>query len=363
MTNDGMTNDESAEHSDSTFVNRRSSLPYDAVLVVSFGGPEGPDDVLPFLQNVLRGKPVSQERMLQVAEHYHHFGGVSPINEQNRALIRALERELSAHGPKLPVYWGNRNWHPLLPDTLREMSADGIQRALGFFTAAFSSYSGCRQYRENITDAQQLVGPQAPQVDKLRMFFNHPGYIEPLVEHALQALKQISAERRGDTLLLFTAHSIPEAMAAGCNYVRQLNEACELVAEGVGQSNWRLVYQSRSGPPEQPWLEPDVCDFIQQQHAATPLRDIVILPIGFTSDHMEVLYDLDVEVRQLCDRLGIKLVRARTVGTHPRFVQMIRELIVERITGQRDRPALGELGPSHDVCPEDCCLRSTSASR
>jgi ferrochelatase len=354
MTNDGMTNDESVASDD-------SSLTYNAALVVSFGGPEGPDDVLPFLENVLRRKPVPRERMLEVAEHYHHFGGVSPINAQNRALISALEQELATYRLDLPVYWGNRNWHPLLADTLRRMADDGVRRALGFFTSAFSSYSGCRQYRENIADAQQIVGPQAPHVDKLRMFFNHPGYIEPLIEHVRTAFEQIAPARRSDALLVFTAHSIPQAMAAGCDYERQFHEACRLVAQGVGHHNWDLAYQSRSGPPQQPWLDPDVGDFIQQQHALTPLRDIVILPIGFISDHVEVLYDLDVEVRAVCDRLGINMVRASTVGTHPRFVRMIRELIVERITGQRDRPALGMLGPNHDVCPENCCLRQPAA--
>ena len=353
-----MTNDESRNSPNSSLVSRQSSFPtYDAVLLVSFGGPEGPDDVLPFLENVLRGKPVPRERMLEVAEHYHHFGGVSPINEQNRQLISALERELAAHWPKLPIYWGNRNWRPFLPDTLRQMSADGVQWALGFFTSAFSSYSGCRQYRENIAEARAIAGPTAPQIDKLRMFYNHPGYIEPLVEHVQHAFEEISPERRAETLLVFTAHSIPLAMAVGCNYERQLKEACHLVAEGVGHSNWQLVYQSRSGSPQQPWLEPDVCEFIRQKHSAAPLKDVVILPIGFISDHIEVLYDLDVEVRDACDRLGINMVRARTVGTHPRFVQMIRELIVERMTGSQDRPALGFLGASHDRCPDNCCLR------
>jgi protoporphyrin/coproporphyrin ferrochelatase len=350
-----MTNDESETISGSPFVISHSPLSYDAILVVSFGGPEGPDDVMPFLENVLRGKPVPRERMLQVAEHYQHFGGVSPINEQNRQLIAALERELAEHGPQIPVYWGNRNWHPLLTDTLRKMADDGVQKALGFFTSAFSSYSGCRQYRENIAEAQQVVGPQAPQVDKLRAFFNHPGFIDPLIDHLREAFGEIPPERRDRVMLLFSAHSIPLAMAAGCKYEVQLNEACRLVAEGVGHSNWRLVYQSRSGSPSQPWLEPDVCDFIEQQHSATLLRDIVILPIGFISDHMEILYDLDTEARALCERLGIHMVRARTVGTHPRFVRMIRELIVERMTGQQERPALGTLGPSDDVCPENCC--------
>ena len=235
---------------------------YDAVLVISFGGPNGPDDVLPFLENVLRGRTVPRERMLEVAKHYHHFGGRSPINEQNRSLIAALERELAEHGPSLPVYWGNRNWHPLLPDTLRQMAADGVSHALAFVTSAFSSYSGCRQYREDIGRAQQEVGGSSPQVDKLRMFFNHPGFIEPMVERTRTALEQIPAQHRDDALLVFTAHSIPSAMAAGSRYEEQLREACRLVAEGVEHINWHLVYQSRSGSPQQPWLEPDIGDFL-----------------------------------------------------------------------------------------------------
>lgn len=329
---------------------------YDAILLVSFGGPEGPDEVMPFLENVLRGKNVPRERMLEVAEHYQHFGGVSPINEQNRQLIAALQNELQQNGSPLPIYWGNRNWHPLLPDTLQEMADDGIERALAFFTSSFSSYSGCRQYREDIARAQEAVGDQAPQVDKMRVFFNHPGFIQPQVESVQQCLAQVPAERREQTLVLFTAHSIPTTMADNCRYVAQLEEASRLVAAGAGHHRYELVYQSRSGPPQQPWLEPDVCDRINELHVAEKLEDLVILPIGFISDHMEVLFDLDTEAKELCEELGIRLHRAPTVGTHPRFVRMIRELIEERLSESPERLALGELGPSHDVCPADCCL-------
>jgi ferrochelatase len=332
------------------------SQPYDALLVVSFGGPDGPDDVLPFLENVLRGRNVPRERMLEVAEHYYEFGGRSPINDQNRALIAALEKELAAHGPQLPIYWGNRNWHPLLADTLRQMTSDGVRRALAFVTSAYSSYSGCRQYRENIAAAQAEVGPAAPTIDKLRVFFNHPGFIEPMIGNVRAALDTIPADRRNNAELIFTAHSIPQAMAANCKYEEQLREASRLVADGVDRQNWNLVYQSRSGPPQQPWLEPDVGDFIESRHQESPLRDVVVVPIGFISDHLEVLFDLDTEVRHQCEQLGINLVRAATVGTVPRFVRMIRELIEERISGSPSRPALGALGPSHDVCPTDCCL-------
>jgi len=327
---------------------------YDAILLVSFGGPEKPDDVLPFLENVLRGKPVPRERLLEVAEHYYHFGGSSPINSQNRALISALELELRAHGIGLPIYWGNRNWHPLLPDTFRQMKSDGVQHALAFFTSAYSSYSGCRQYRENIAAAQQIVGEGAPQVDKIRAFYNHPGYIETVTAHAAEAIAQVPAERRSSARLLFTAHSIPVTMASTSRYVEQLEEASRLVAEALGHPGHRLVYQSRSGSPSQPWLGPDILETINEEHAGTA-RDIVVVPIGFVSDHMEIIFDLDTQARERCHELGLTYQRASTAGTHPRFVSMIRELIVERMTAQSVRPALGCQGPSHDVCPIDCC--------
>jgi protoporphyrin/coproporphyrin ferrochelatase len=329
---------------------------YDAILIVSFGGPEGPDDVIPFLENVLRGRNVQRERLLAVVEHYEHFGGVSPINAQNRALIKALQDELEQHGHKLPVYLGNRNWRPFLADTLRQMRDDGVRRALGFFTSAFSSYSGCRQYLENIAVAQTEIGSAAPQVDKLRAYFNHPGFIETMIERVTEALEKIpSTENRREAIhLVFTAHSIPTAMAKNCRYEAQLLDACRSVAAGAKCSEWRLVYQSRSGSPSHPWLEPDVNDYLREL-AAKNVRDVVIVPIGFISDHIEVLYDLDLEAKNTAQEIGINMVRAGTVGVHPRFVQMIRELIVERTTASPDRPAVGKLGPSHDVCPADCC--------
>jgi protoporphyrin/coproporphyrin ferrochelatase len=294
--------------------------------------------------------------MLEVAEHYYHFGGVSPINEQNRQLVAALEQELAAHGPQLPVYWGNRNWRPLLPDVLAQMARDGVKRALAFFTSAYSSYSGCRQYRENIAAAQEIVGPTAPQVDKLRVFYNHAGFIEPMIESLRRCLDQIPQANRSPATVLFSAHSIPTSMASNSRYQQQLLEASRLVADGAGAARWELVYQSRSGPPHQPWLEPDVCDRIEQLHAAGGLAELIIVPIGFISDHLEVLYDLDAEAANLCKQLGVRMQRADTVGVHPRFIQMIRELIVERTSPGSERLALGTLGPSHDVCPADCCL-------
>lgn len=327
---------------------------YDALLLVSFGGPEGPDDVMPFLENVLRGKNVPRERMLEVADHYQSFGGVSPANAQNRQLIAALAQELDAHGPRLPIYWGNRNWHPLLPDALAKMAAGGVRRALAIVTSAYSSYSSCRQYLENIAAAQRMVGSQAPRVDKLRVYFNHPGWIAASADRAQVALQQVPPARRAEAALLFTAHSIPQAMADRCRYVEQLTETARLVSAELGHEHWRLVYQSRSGSPSQPWLEPDIGDALRQEREAGR-RDVVVSPIGFLSDHLEVLYDLDVQARETADALGLRMVRAATVGHHPRFVRMLRELIVERLTPGAERPALGSLGPSHDVCPADCC--------
>jgi len=328
---------------------------YDAILVVGFGGPEAREDVVPFLQKVLRGKRVPHERLLEVAEHYYHFGGVSPINAQTRGLIDALRDELSTAGVDIPVYWGNRNWHPLLADVVREMANDGVSRALAWVMSAYSSYSGCRQYLENIESARVAVGSGAPQIDKVRVFYNHPGFLEAATECVRQALDAISSDRISQTPILYTAHSIPLAMAENCSYQLQLQETAEMVSRRLGHERYQLAYQSRSGPPSQPWLEPDVRDVIRSLSEDNRPTDVVIAPIGFLSDHLEVLYDLDVEAKQLCDELGINMVRAGTAGTHPRFVRMIRELIVERITPNSDRPALGKLGPSPDVCPPDCC--------
>lgn len=328
---------------------------YDAILVVSFGGPESRDDVVPFLENVLRGRNVPRERMLTVAEHYYHFGGKSPINQQTRDLIAALEAELRRNRTKLPVYWGNRNWHPLLPDTVRKMKQDGVRKALAFVTSAYSSYSGCRQYREDISRAQSEVGPDAPEIHKLRAFFNHPGFIEATVERVREALQTVHPESRKHTQVVYTAHSIPLSMANTCDYVRQLEEVQQLVSMSLGVSNDALVYQSRSGAPGQPWLEPDILDYLRKVKAGNLASAVVLAPIGFISDHMEVLYDLDVEARQVCDSLALPMVRAKTVGVHPKFIAMIRELIQERVTPGTERRALGSLGPRADVCAEDCC--------
>jgi ferrochelatase len=322
---------------------------YDAVLLVSFGGPEGQDEVIPFLENVTRGRPVPPQRLDEVATHYRHFGGVSPINAQNRALIAALETELATAGLNLPVYWGNRNWHPLLADTVRRMTDDGSRRALAFVTSAYASYSGCRQYLDDIARARSGVsGP--PVIDKLRLFYNHPGFVGPNAARLRQALD----EAGGEAHTVFTAHSIPESMAATSDYVHQLTETAGLVASLAGAGPWDLVYQSRSGPPSVPWLTPDIGDHLRAL-AAAGVQRVVVSPIGFISDHMEVVYDLDVEARLLADQLGLRLIRADTVGTDPAFVTMIRQLIEERLDPSVPRLALGADGPYHDICPAGCC--------
>jgi ferrochelatase len=324
--------------------------PVDALLVVSFGGPEGPDDVLPFLENVTRGRNVPRARLEVVAEQYRLFGGVSPINGIVRRLVADLEGLLAARGPALPVYWGNRNWQPFLTGTVRRMTADGVGRALAFVTSAYSSYSGCRQYQEDIERARAAIGAGAPLIEKLRPYWNHPGFIEPLRASARESLRRFAAAPR----VLFTAHSLPMAMAASCDYVVQLADAARLVVEGLDAGlDWELVFQSRSGPPSQPWLEPDVNDRLRVL-AAGGVRRVLLVPIGFVADHLEVRYDLDVQAAATARELGIQLERAATPGAAPAFVAMIRDLALERIEG-RPPAALGPLGPRPTPCPPDCC--------
>ncbi|MDA1018445.1 MAG: ferrochelatase [Planctomycetota bacterium] len=327
---------------------------FDAILVVAFGGPEGLDDVMPFLENVLRGRNVPRERMLEVAEHYRLFGGVSPINQQCRDLIGALRSELDSHEIRLPIYWGNRNWHPMLPDTIRQMKDDGIQRALAYVVSGYSSYSSCRQYLENIDAARATVN-DAPLIEKLRVFYNHPDFLAVCVENVQTSLNAIAADQREKVHVAFTAHSIPQSMSDTSDYVRQLNEAARLVAESVGVNadRWKLVYQSRSGPPHVPWLEPDIVDHLRALREQG-VEEVVVMPIGFLSDHIEVLFDLDEEARQACEEIGLNMQRAATVGTHPRFVAMIRKLIQERI-GNAPRESSGDFGAGHDHCPMGCC--------
>lgn len=332
-----------------------SAHDYDAVLYLSFGGPETDEDVLPFLEKVTHGRDVPYERLEEVAQHYYRAGGKSPINEQNRQVVEALDRLLADEGPDLPVYWGNRNWHPLIEDVMAQMTVDGVRRAIAFCTSGFSSYSACRQYHQDIDRARRAVGEGAPAVDKLRHFYNHPGFIEPQAEAVRAALSTIDERQLEATQLVFTAHSIPLAMSGSSSYVDQLQESCRLVAERCFATvGWELVYQSRSGSPSVPWLQPDVTDHLEDV-AALGMRNVVIVPIGFVSDHLEVKYDLDIEAAERAEELGLGFVRAGTVGAHPSYVRMIRDLIIERIEGREQRPYLGDQGPSHDICDADCC--------
>ncbi len=340
---------------------------YEAFLLVSFGGPERREDVMPFLRNVTVGRGIPDERLERVAEHYYMFGGVSPINQQCRDLLAAVEKDFAASGIGLGVYWGNRNWEPYLADTLRQMAADGVGRALAFVTSAYSSFSSCRQYLGDIEAARGMVGESAPGVDKIRQFFNHPGFVESFVASTAQAAASLPDGLRDDFELVFVAHSIPLAMAAasgpaGGAYPAQLASAAELVAGRMGFSRrWHLAYCSRSGPPSQPWLEPDVNDLLAEL-AASGSRAVVVVPIGFVSDHMEVKYDLDVEAAQTAERLGVAFARAAAPGTDHRFVSMITDLVRERIDGVPGR-ALGSLGVGADYCPAGCCGGVSAAGR
>jgi ferrochelatase len=328
---------------------------YDALLVVSFGGPEGPADVDSFLDNVFRGLRVPAETKAHIAKRYEHVGGVSPINAHTRAFIKALQLELDAHGPALPIYWGNRNWHPLLADTVAQMAHAGVQRALAFVTSTFSSYSGCRRYREDLFEAARAI-PNAPRFDKLRVPYNHPGFIEAVSDRIRDALEKLPASQRAHALVLFSAHSLPIGMARGCDYEAQLAESCELVADALEHARWRLVYQSNNASyGREPWLGPDIRDALREAEV-DGVKAVVVAPIGFVCDHMEVIMDLDVDAAGFARELNLTMVRAGTVGTHPAYVSMVRELIVERLTPGAPRRALGSRGPSHDRCPADCCL-------
>lgn len=329
------------------------NVTYDALIVLSFGGPERSEDVMPFLENVTRGRGVPRERLLAVADHYHQLGGVSPINAQARALIAALEVELREHGIALPIYWGNRNWHPFLADTVRRMRDDGVQHALALVTSAFGSYSGCRQYLDDIERARAAVGEGAPAIEKLRLYFDHPGFVEAQIERTRDALASLGADA-ARARLLFSAHSIPTSMARTSPYEAQLRAICELVARGVGRTSWELCWQSRSGPPEVPWLEPDVLATLSRLAGEDRERPVVLVPIGFLSDHVEVVWDLDREARARAEELDLTLVRAATVGTHPRFVAGLRELVQEKVAGAPKR-MLTTLGADHDPCAATCC--------
>ncbi|MFB7272132.1 ferrochelatase [Streptomyces sp. NPDC056244] len=350
--------------------------PYDALLLLSFGGPEGPDDVIPFLANVTRGRGIPEERLKEVGQHYFLFGGVSPINEQNRALLDALRKDFAEHGVDLPVYWGNRNWAPYLTDTLRRMTLDGRRRIAVLATSAYASYSGCRQYRENLAEALATLaaeGLEPPRVDKLRQYFNHPGFLRPMIDGVLASLADLPEPVRAGAHLAFTTHSIPVASAdtsgpveghgEGGAYVAEHLDTARLIVEAVREETgvehpWRLVYQSRSGAPHIPWLEPDICDHLETLRGEG-VPAVVMAPIGFVSDHMEVLYDLDTEATAKAAELGLPVRRSPTVGADPRFAAAVRDLVLERAATERGQPvercALGALGPSHDLCPAGCC--------
>ncbi|XVU27582.1 ferrochelatase [Actinoplanes sp. CA-054009] len=331
---------------------------YDAFVLLSFGGPEKPDDVMPFLRNVVRGRGVPDERLAEVAEHYYHFGGVSPINQQCRDLLAAVQADFSANGIQLPTYWGNRNWHPMLEDTVAQMRDDGITHALGFATSAYGGYSSCKQYWEDIANARAKVGPGAPVISKLRQFWDHPGFVDPNVDAVRAALATLDGNHRATTRVVFTAHSIPVTMAetagpTGGRYTAQLNETARLVHErAAADLPWDLVWQSRSGPPQVPWLEPDINDHLRKL-AEDGVTDVVVSPIGFVSDHLEVIWDLDNEAADTAKELGLGYARAATPNTDPRFVAMIRDLVRERTDGA-PLQRLGTL-PVWDDCPVNCC--------
>ncbi|MFG2333437.1 ferrochelatase [Streptomyces sp. NPDC048604] len=355
---------------------QRDPAPYDALLLLSFGGPEGPDDVVPFLENVTRGRGIPTERLKEVGQHYFLFGGVSPINGQNRALLDALREDFAQAGLDLPVYWGNRNWAPYLTDTLREMVTDGRRHIAVLTTSAYASYSGCRQYRENLADALSTLeaeGLPLPRVDKLRHYFNHPGFVGPMTDGVLASLAELDESVRAGAHLAFTTHSIPdsaadssgplEAHGEGGAYVEEHLDVARVIVEAVREATgvahpWKLVYQSRSGAPHIPWLEPDICDHLEELHGAGAPAAVMV-PIGFVSDHMEVLYDLDTEAMAKAAELGLPVRRSATVGDDPRFAAVVRELVLERAAAERglvvERCALGALGPSHDLCPIGCC--------
>lgn len=334
---------------------------FQALLVLSFGGPEGPDDVLPFLENVTRGRGVPRERLLDVAKHYDHFGGVSPINQRNRDLVAAL-RELI----DLPVYFGNRNWHPLIEDTVARMASDGVRRALVFATSAWGGYSACRQYHEDIARARAAVGPDAPELVKLRQFYDHPEFVAAVADGVRAARASLGSDGSA-ARLVFTAHSVPTGADAaagvpaegGHRYSRQVAEAARLVAVETGADEHDVVWQSRSGPPSVPWLEPDIVDHLDAVRSAGA-DGVVVCPVGFVSDHVEVLWDLDNEAHSRAKELGLAFARSATAGPHPRFVGMVAELVAERVSGAPARrlgagPGAG-CGVNGQPCAVDCCL-------
>ncbi len=344
---------------------------YDAILLASFGGPEGQDDVIPFLRNVTRGRGIPEERLEEVAHHYRAFGGISPINDQNRELKAALEAELARRGIDLPVLWGNRNWEPYIKDAFVEANERGFTKLLAIGTSAYSSYSGCRQYREDYARALDETGLSGViQIDKIRQFFDHPGFVDPFIEGLRNGLADVAA--RGiapeQTHVLFSTHSIPSSDAErsgpqsrgfgpdGAYAAQHLAVAEVVMAAQETKPDWSLVYQSRSGPPTQPWLEPDVNDAITEL-AAKGITAVVMVPLGFVSDHMEVKWDLDTEAMETAEKVGVYAVRVPTPGVHAAFVSGLIDLVIERRDAAplESRPSLTALGPWYDVCRARCC--------
>lgn len=352
--------------------------PYDALLLLSFGGPEGPDDVMPFLENVTRGRGIPRERLTDVAEHYLHFGGRSPINDQNRALLDALRADLDSRGLDLPLYWGNRNWDPYLTDTLREAHEAGARRVLAVITSAYSSYSGCRQYREDVAASVIELAREGRRVavDKVRHYFNTPGFVGANADGVVAAFRRLAPELRDDARLVFVTHSVPDVMEdtsgpQGGAYSAQHRETCAAVAEAAGRElgttpRWDLVYCSRSGPPSQPWLEPDVNDHLRALKAAG-VPGVVVSPVGFVSDHMEVKFDIDTEAEETAAEIDLPFQRAATVGVAPQFVTQLVDLMLERAEqsrgGSPEQPAVGGWGPSHSVCPVGCCANQRTPDK
>jgi len=353
------------------------AVAYDGILLAGFGGPEGQDDVIPFLRNVTRGRGIPDERLEEVAHHYRHFGGVSPINAQNRALKAALEAELARRGIDLPVYWGNRNWAPMLEDAVTDAAAAGDTTLLAIATSAYASFSSCRQYREDFARVLLDTGlGDTVTIDKVRQFFDHPGFVQPFVDGVRDGVRELLGDGTApeQVHVLFSTHSIPMADAErsgprdqdfgeGGAYAAQHRAVAAVVMAAVAEEipeaariSWELVFQSRSGPASQPWLEPDVCDRIAEL-PASGITAFAVVPLGFVSDHMEVLWDLDNEALEAATEAGLRAVRTRTPGVDPAFVSGLVDLVQERLAGTpvTDRVHLTDLGPWYDVCRPGCC--------
>ena len=333
---------------------------FDSLLLLSFGGPENSDDVMPFLRNVTAGRGVPDERLAVVAEQYELFGGKSPINELNQQLLCALNEELASRGYEMATFWGNRNWHPFVTDTVADLKSLGHTSTVCLVTSAFSSYSGCRQYHEDLDRARNEV-PGAPNIERVRVYWDHPDFLGTAAE--LLAESRDAAGLSSETPVLHSAHSLPLSMAANCDYQQQLNEAAAIVNELAGMRGpYEVVFQSRSGPPSVPWLTPDIDQRIHEL-AEQGTQELLVHPLGFVADHMEVLFDLDTQSAAAAKEAGVKMVRTPTVGTHPRFVSMLVDLVEEAAGLRADRPSLSKSGPRPDKCNSQCCPAPTRPGR